>query len=197
MAAKNTIRASVVQAATAAYSLPDTLDKLDKFTRQAAQEGSQLAVFPEALYGVHFPFPATAILTFRSIGGYPKYSLFGITVGERAPEGRDEFVRYHSAAIEVPNSDAVSRMEAISRETGVFLVVGVIERDLGTLYCTVVFVDPVQGYVSKHRKLVPTAMERVIWGQGDSSTLPVLDASFVKPNDGHVVKTKVSATICW
>ena len=118
-------------------------------------------------------------------------------MGDRAPEGRDEFLRYYSAAIEVPNSDAVSRLEAISRETGVFLVVGVIERDLGTLYCTVVFVDPIQGYVGKHRKLVPTAMERVIWGQGDSSTLPVLDTSFVKPNDGHVVKTKISATICW
>ena len=86
-------------------------------------------------------------------------------MGDRAPEGRDEFVRYHAAAIEVPGSPAISRIETVSKETGVFLVVGVIERDLGTLYCTAVFVDPKQGYVTKHRKLIPTGMERIIWGK--------------------------------
>lgn len=125
------------------------------------------------------------------------YSNFGIALGYQAPESRDEIIRYYSAAIDVPNSDAVSRMEAISRETGVFLVVGVVERDLGTLYCTVVFIDPAQGYVAKHRKLVPASMERIIWGQGDGTTLPVLDTSFVAPGDGHTVNAKVSATICW
>lgn len=132
-----------------------------------------------------------------SIGGYPKYSLFGACVGDRTPEGRDEFLRYYNAAIEVPGSDAVTRMEAISRETNVFLVIGVIERDLGTLYCTAVFVDPVQGYVAKHRKLVPTAMERIIWGQGDATTLPVHQAAFSPRGDGQAVKARISATICW
>lgn len=180
MSGKNVIRASVVQTCSAQYSLPATLDKLDHFTRQAAQEGSQLAVFPEAF-----------------IGGYPKHSLFGACVGDRSPEGRDEFLRYYNAAIEVPDSDAVKRMEAISQETGVFLVVGVIERDLGTLYCTAVFVDPTHGYVAKHRKLVPTAMERIIWGQGDSTTLPVYEGSFTSKGEVHTVKARVSATICW
>lgn len=133
----------------------------------------------------------------RSVGGYPKYSLFGVCVGDRAPEGRDEFLRYHSAAIEVPRSEAISRMETVSRETSVFLVVGVIERDLGTLYCTAVFIDPAHGFVGKHRKLMPTAMERVIWGQGDATTLPVYEASFSPPNEAQTVKAKLSATICW
>ncbi len=133
-----------------------------------------------------------------SIGGYPKFSTFGVIVGERKPEGRDEFVRYFNAAIEIPNSSAISRIEAVSRETGVFLVVGVIEKDIGTLYCTVVFVDPVQGYIGKHRKLQPTAMERLIWGQGDGSTLPVPEVSFAaSENESHPVKAKISATICW
>lgn len=119
-------------------------------------------------------------------------------MGDRAPEGRDEYVRYYNAAIEVPQSDAIARVEAISRETGVFLVVGVIEKDFGTLYCTAVFVDPAQGYLTKHRKLVPTAMERIIWGQGDATTLPVPEVSFGSPqNDLHTVKAKLSATICW
>ncbi|KAI8980733.1 carbon-nitrogen hydrolase [Trametes punicea] len=177
----NTIRASVVQAATAAYSLPDTLDKLEKFTRLAKErDGAQLVVFPEAF-----------------IGGYPKMSTFGIVVGERRPEGRDEFLRYAKAAIEIP-SPAITRIEQISKETNVFLVVGVIERDNGTLYCTVVFVDPEQGYVGKHRKLVPTAMERVIWGQGDGSTLPVLTKTFESSlSPSAAVQVKISATICW
>ena len=130
-----------------------------------------------------------------SIGGYPKMSTFGIVVGDRRPEGRDEFLRYAQAAIEIP-SPAITRIEQISKETNVFIVVGVIERDNGTLYCTAVFVDPEQGYVAKHRKLVPTAMERTIWGQGDGTTLPVLTKTF-EGTQGPPVKTKISATICW
>ncbi|KAI1793834.1 carbon-nitrogen hydrolase [Ganoderma leucocontextum] len=177
----NTIKASVVQAATAAYSLPETLDKLEKFTRLAKErDGAQLVVFPEAF-----------------IGGYPKMSTFGLVVGDRLPDGRDEFVRYAKAAIEIP-SPAVTRIEQISKETNVFVVVGVIERDNGTLYCTAVFVDPKKGYVAKHRKLVPTAMERTIWGQGDGTTLPVLSKTFESATgQGLPVQTKLSATICW
>jgi hypothetical protein len=101
----------------------------------------------------------------QSVGGYPKMSTFGAVVGERSADGRDEFVKYYDAAIEVPSA-AIFRMETISRDTGVFLVVGVIERDNGTLYCTVVFIAP-EGYITKHRKLMPTGTERLIWGQGE------------------------------
>jgi nitrilase len=71
-------------------------------------------------------------------------------------------------------------------------VIGVIERDGGTLYCTVLFVDPQNGIVGKHRKLMPTATERLIWGFGDGSTMPVFDKSF-----GDRCAAKISATICW
>lgn len=98
----------------------------------------------------------------------------------------------------MPESDAITRIEAISRETGVFVVVGVIEKDIGTLYCTIAFVDPVQGYITKHRKLLPTAAERFIWGQGDATTLAVPEVSFSSPQNGApLVKAKLSATICW
>ncbi|KAF5376023.1 hypothetical protein D9615_007721 [Tricholomella constricta] len=172
------IRASVAQACTAKFSLNETLDKLERLTRVARdRDGSQLCVFPEAF-----------------IGGYPKNSTFGAVVGDRALAGRDEFARYYAAAIDIP-SPAISRMEAVSRETGVFLVVGVIERDGGTLYCTVVFVDPVEGYIGKHRKLMPTGSERLIWGQGDGSTLPVPEKDFGSAE--RPLKAKMSATICW
>lgn len=92
-------------------------------------------------------------------------STFGVVVGSRSDSGRDEYLRYHSASLELP-SQASARIESISKKNGVFLVVGVIERCGGTLYCTVIFVDPIEGLVAKHRKLVPTAAERFIWGQG-------------------------------
>jgi predicted amidohydrolase len=137
-------------------------------------------------------------------------------VGERTPAGRDAFLAYHASAIDIP-SPAIERIETIARETGVFIVSGVIERDHGTLYCTCVFVGP-EGYVSKHRKLVPTGTERLVWGQGmsfvgarcrcstcsrpsgDGSTLPVLERTFKDlDQDGkqHDVQTKLSAAICW
>lgn len=122
-------------------------------------------------------------------------STFGAVVGERSPEGRDEFLRYHQAAIELP-SPTLARIEAISRNTGVFLVVGVIERDGGTLYCTAIFVDPKAGYVTKHRKLMPTAAERMIWGQGGADTLPVVESTF-STESSKAVNAKLSATICW
>ncbi|KAJ7783691.1 carbon-nitrogen hydrolase [Mycena maculata] len=177
--AGRTIRASVVQTCTQAYSLDATLATLEKLTRLARErDGSQLAVFPEAF-----------------VGGYPKFSTFGAVVGERSSEGREEYLRYHSAAIEVP-SPATARIEAISKDTGVFLVVGVIERAGGTLYCTAIFVDPSDGLLGKHRKLLPTGSERLIWGQGDGSTLPVFEKAFLQP-DASKFTTKLSAAICW
>ncbi|KAF7320104.1 Carbon-nitrogen hydrolase [Mycena kentingensis (nom. inval.)] len=176
------IKVSVVQTCTQAYNLDATLQKLEQLTRLARdRDGSQLAVFPEAF-----------------IGGYPKFSTFGAVVGERSPQGREEYLRYYKAAIEVP-SPVTARVEAIARETGVFLVVGVIEREStgGTVYCTAIFVSPTQGLLGKHRKVLPTASERLIWGQGDGSTLPVYDAHFESSEGPNSIKAKISATICW
>lgn len=103
-------------------------------------------------------------------------------------------MKYHQAAIEIP-SPAVTEIEAIARGADIFLVVGVIERDGGTLFCTAVFIDPKSGYVAKHRKLMPTASERLVWGFGDSSTLSVVEGSFSAGDDS--VKAKMSACICW
>ncbi|QRV77528.1 carbon-nitrogen hydrolase [Ceratobasidium sp. AG-Ba] len=189
------LKVSVVQTCTASYSLPETLDKLDRLVRLAKErDGSQFCVFPEAF-----------------VGGYPRFSSFGTVIGSRTPAGRDEFLRYHSAAITLsPDSPARIRIESVARRYGVFLVVGVIEKDdyaasTGTLYCSAIFVDPERGLVGKHRKLMPTASERIVWGMGDGSTLPVLDFAFAtgKVSDEKTgeanshVNAKVSATICW
>ncbi len=75
----------------------------------------------------------------------------------------------------------------LSQRTGASIVVGVIERSNTTLYCTALFFTPEEGLVAKHRKLMPTATERLIWGQGDGSTLPVVNTK----------AGKIGAIICW
>lgn len=87
-----------------------------------------------------------------SIGGYPKFSSFGAVVGTRSDAGRDEFLAYHNAAIHVPGP-ATDRVAEIAREHGVFIVSGLIEKEGGTLYCSVGFWSPSDGLVYKRRKV--------------------------------------------
>lgn len=110
-------------------------------------------------------------------------------------QGLNDFKTYFNQAIEVPSA-ATEQVADIARKYGVFLVVGVIERVVGSLYCCAIFVHPEKGLVGKHRKLVPTAAERLIWGFGDASTLPVIEESFKDKSDEQV-SAKISATICW
>jgi nitrilase len=162
------VRAAVVQAASVVFDRERTLVKLEDLAADAARAGAELAVFPEAF-----------------VGGYPRGLTFGTVVGDRTAEGRDHFRRYWESAVEVPGP-AVDRLADLARATGLHLVVGVVERDGGTLYCTVLFLSPA-GYLGKHRKLMPTAAERLVWGFGDGSTLPVLDTPL----------GRLGAAICW
>ena len=163
------VRGAVVQAGSVGFDREGSLAKLERLVAAAAREGAQLAVFPEAF-----------------ISGYPKGLDFGAVVGNRTDAGRDHFRRYFESAIQVPGPD-VERIAAAAREHAIHLVVGVIERDARTLYCSVLFFDPETGYLGKHRKLMPTAAERLVWGFGDGSTLPVYETAL----------GRVGAVICW
>src|SRR5207248_5284759 len=137
------IRAAVVQATPVAFDRARSIDKVADLTAEAARQGAQLAVFPEAF-----------------VSAYPKGLDFGAVVGRRTREGRDQFRRYFESAVEVPGPD-VDRMAKLAREHRLHLVVGVIERDGGTLYCTVLFFGDDGAFLGKHRKLMPTAAERL------------------------------------
>lgn len=163
------VRAAVVQAAPVAFDVDATLDKAERLIVGAAASGAQLVLFPEAF-----------------VSCYPRGLTFGTAVGSRTAHGRDEFRRYWDSAVDVPGP-AVDRLSSIARSNGVHLVMGVIERGGGTLYCTVLFFTDDGTYLGKHRKLMPTAAERLIWGYGDGSTLPVFDTSV----------GKLGAVICW
>ncbi|HLZ20897.1 MAG TPA: nitrilase-related carbon-nitrogen hydrolase [Ktedonobacterales bacterium] len=163
------VRAAVVQAAPVAFDREQTLEKVCRLTVEAAAKGAQLVVFPEAF-----------------VSAYPRGLSFGAVVGNRTREGREEYRRYWDSAVDVPGP-AVDILAGIAARSNVHLVIGVIERDSGTLYCTVLFFAPDGRYLGKHRKLMPTASERLIWGFGDGSTLPVFDTPL----------GRLGAVICW
>lgn len=162
-------KVAVVQMASVPADPLATAEAAANRLREAAAEGARLVVFPEAL-----------------IGGYPKGASFGAPIGMRKPEGRAAFARYHAAAIDLDGPEVDCLAEA-ARDTGAFAVIGVIEREGATLYCTVLYFDGAKGLVGKHRKLMPTAGERLIWGFGDGSTMPVFRTDF----------GTVGAVICW
>ncbi len=163
------ITGAVVQAAPVLFDTPRTLDKLGDLLADAARTGARLVVFPEAF-----------------VGGYPKGLDFGARLGMRSPEGREDFRRYHEASIAVPGPETERIGEMVAGH-GLHLVVGVIERAGGTLYCTALFFGPDGSMTAKHRKLMPTALERLVWGFGDGSTLPA-----PKTDIGTL-----GAVICW
>jgi nitrilase len=145
----------------------ETLAQILSYEDAIQRSGAQLVVMPEAL-----------------LGGYPKGEGFGTQLGYRLPEGRDAYARYFANAIDVPGAETEA-LAGLSARTGASLVLGVIERS--TLYCTMLYFEPAGGLVAKHRKLMPTGTERLIWGKGDGSTLPVIDAAV----------GRIGGAVCW
>jgi nitrilase len=165
----STVDVAVVQAASVPLDTDACVDKAVRLIGEAAATGAKLIVFPEAF-----------------ITGYPKGLTYGTVVGARDAAGREEFRLYIDAAIEVPGRHTERLGEAAAKHAA-YVVIGVIERELGTCYCTVLFFGPDGRLLGKHRKLMPTAMERIIWGFGDGSTLTVIDSPY----------GRIGSVICW
>ena len=146
-----------------------TLANILRHEEAIAASGAQLVVMPEAV-----------------LGGYPKGEHFGTRLGYRLPEGRESFARYHANAVDLDGPE-IGELAGLSTRTGATLVLGVIERAGASLFCTALFIEPERGLVAKHRKLMPTGTERLIWSQGDGSTMPVVDSQV----------GKLGAAICW
>jgi nitrilase len=167
------VKVAVVQASPRYFDREGSVEKVIEMTGEASKAGAGLVLFPEAY-----------------VGGYPWGLAFGTAVGGRSPAGRRTWERYWASAMEVPGPETALLAEA-AEELGVYLAVGVIERDStysgGTLFCTLLYFGPDGKLLGKHRKLKPTAAERLIWGEGDGSTLPVVRAPF----------GRFGGLICW
>lgn len=170
---EKSFRVAVVQSGALLMNGAGTLQKALGRIAEAAAQGAQLVLFPEAF-----------------IGGYPRGLGFGTVVGDRSAEGRALFARYHAGAIVVPGEETAA-LAGAAREAGAYLVIGVVERDArhprGTLYCSLLYFSPEGKLVHKHRKLKPTAAERLIWGEGDGMDLQVVETPF----------GKIGGLICW
>lgn len=165
------IKVAVIQAAPILFEVKATIAKMEKIVKEAAQSGAKLVLFPE---------------TFVSC--YPRGLSFGTVVGSRSKEGRDTWLRYWESAIEVfsKESEAIGK---IAKKHKVYLVTGVTEKARvgGTLYCTTLYYDPQGQLIGKHRKIKPTAAERIIWGEGDGTDLDVY----------HTAIGKIGGLTCW
>lgn len=173
MSGRESVTVAVVQPGAVFFDVERGVEEACSWIEKAGHAGASLVVLPEAY-----------------VGGYPWGLSFGTAVGGRTEAGRDTFARYQAHAIEAP-SVHTQALGAAAKTAGAYVAVGVIERDStysgGTLFCTILYFGPDGELLGKHRKLKPTAAERLIWGAGDGSTMPVIDAPF----------GRVGGLICW
>ncbi|MBK7477988.1 MAG: carbon-nitrogen hydrolase family protein [Haliscomenobacter sp.] len=165
------INVALVQAAPALFDLEGSLEKVADWAEQAASEGAQLVLFPEGF------LPA-----------YPRGLGFGSVVGSRTPKGREDWLTYFRNSVRVPGP-ATERLGRIARENQLYLAIGVTEigESGGTLYCTLLYFNPAGQLIHRHRKLKPTAAERIIWGEGQGDDLDVLSTPL----------GRIGGLICW
>ncbi len=163
------LRVAVIQAAPCGFDSERTIAKCADLAADAARQGAQLAVFPEAF-----------------IGSYPKGIDFGARLGSRSADGREVYRRYAAAAMTIPGPRLAALQKAV-KKSKLHVVAGVIERAGGTLYCTALLLAPDGRLVGRHRKLMPTALERLVWGFGDGATMRVHETPL----------GRVGMAICW
>lgn len=155
-------KVAVVQAEPFLFETDKTITKMHELIGGIKAESPDLVLFPEAF-----------------LPGYPRGLTFGAVVGSRSQEGRELFTRYYRNAVAV-GDERFRELQNMARELKSDLAVGVVEKSEvgGTLYCTILYFGSDGTFLGKHRKLKPTGSERLIWGEGDGSTLPVFDNGF-------------------
>ncbi len=155
-------KVAVVQAQPFLFETDKTIEKMWDLLAEIKDESPDMVLFPEAF-----------------LPGYPRGLTFGAVVGSRSQEGRELYARYYSNAIAIGDS-RFKELQNMVRELEADLAIGVVEKDDkgGTLYCSIFYFGSKGDFLGKHRKLKPTGSERLIWGEGDGSTMPVIDTGF-------------------
>ncbi|WP_229052119.1 carbon-nitrogen hydrolase family protein [Aeromicrobium sp. Leaf350] len=157
-------RVAAAHASPVLLDLDASIEKACGLIAEAGEAGVQLLVFPE-VFVPGFPY---------WINLYAPLDQFGLNL------------RYRASSVELPGPE-IARVQEAARDAAVNVVLGVSERDGGTLYNTQVHIDENGVILGKHRKLQPTYAERYVWGQGDGSTLSVFDTRV----------GKVGGLACW
>jgi nitrilase len=166
------VTVACVQAEPVVLDRDATVEKLAALTAEAAKAGAELVVFPETF-----------------IPAYPSSTWARFLAGWGDPRGKAAFAQLARESVEIPGP-TTARLGEIAREHGVWLVTGVteIERERpGTLYNTLLYLDPAGQIALKHRKLMPTNHERLVWGQGDGGGLRAIETQL----------GRLGGLICW
>lgn len=168
---ENKVKVAVIQAAPILFDLSASLNKMEALVQEACKNDAKVLLFPEAF-----------------LPGYPRGMTFGTVVGHRSQEGRAQWQYYWRNALAIP-SPAYETLSQMARQAQVFLVVGVIEKGNPdqSLYCSILYFDPRGNLLAKHRKLKPTAAERIIWAEGDGQDLDLINSPY----------GKMGGLICW
>jgi nitrilase len=165
------VKVCLVQNSPVFFDLEQTLKKVEKLTEDYAAKGCQLIVFPESF-----------------IPGYPRGFDFGAVIGSRSPEGRKLYAEYHHNSLDL-QGEGLQRLEKLSRRLGVYLVIGVTEKEQvnSSLYCSMLYISPSKGLLGVHRKIKPTGTERLVWAEGDGSSLVTFETGI----------GRLGGLICW
>ncbi len=161
-------KAAAIQAAPVFLDREATVEKACRLIAEAAANGASLAVFPETW-----------------VPGYPVWT--NAVSRWNYPPSKQVYRRLYQNAVDIPGP-VTQRLGEAAGKAGVCLAIGVHERAAsGTLYNTILFIGQDGQLLGKHRKLVPTYHERMVWGQGDGSTLNVFDTGL----------GRLGGLICW
>jgi nitrilase len=152
---KQNIQVGLVQDAPVFFDKAATIKKMLIHIKTAAEKGVDLIIFPESY-----------------VPGYPRGFTFGTDIGRRTEEGKALYQQYWESSIDLKGEETNQLVEA-SKTYRIYVVAGVTERTKtsGSLYCTTVYISPIKGLMGIHRKIKPTAAERIVWAEGDGSTL--------------------------
>ena len=161
------VRVACVQAEPVIFDRARTIEKLAALTRDAAAERAQIVLFPETFVPV---YPSNRWARHLAHGS----------------DGTKLFARLLEQSVEVPGPHAAA-LAAVAREHGIWLAVGVNERERGTIYNALLLFAPNGRLALHHRKLIPTNHERLVWGQGDGRGLETVD----------IGAARVGGLICW
>ncbi|KAK3304673.1 carbon-nitrogen hydrolase [Chaetomium strumarium] len=188
----------------------ETLAQLELLALRAAGMKIDILLLPEAYIGgyprgTHFG----SVIGSRSQEGREEYLSYfqsavdlGDTVGDGAGAGQawvnrelpSDVITGSGGGEPAPNrrgDGTREELERIARETGIFIVTGLIERAGGSLYCSAVYVCPKLGMIGKRRKVMPTGTERLVWAQGSPATLRAVSTTI------RGVRINLAAAICW
>lgn len=160
---------SVVQSAPILFDIKSTIDKMESIVAEC--KGSELILFPEAF-----------------ISAYPRGLSFGTVIGSRQESGRALWERYWNSSLS-EDDDNFIRLSKLAAKSKAFLAVGVNEKDLisGSMFCALMYFGADGQYLGKHRKIKPTAQERVVWAEAGGESLITFDTQM----------GKVGGLICW